>query len=92
MEPLQLQTSPQRNRATSRSAAMIMSPAEQAHFVSHMSAHEPRMFPGVIHERTRRDSIRASAATHDMGTLGPALAKMAVKEKAETEQLEEDSE
>jgi hypothetical protein len=92
MEPLQLQTSPQRNRATSRSAAMLMSPAEQAHFVSHMSAHEPKMFPGVIHERTRRDSVRASTTSQDMGTLGPALAKMAVKERAESSHMEEDSE
>jgi hypothetical protein len=76
----------------SRSVTMMMSPAEQAHLVSHMSANEPRMFPGVIHERTRRNSIRASAATQDMGTLGPALAKMAMKEKAEAAHMEEDSE
>lgn len=92
MEPLQVQTSAQRNRAPSRSATMMMSPAEQAQFVSHMSAHEPRMFPGVIHERTRRDSMRASAATQDAGTLGPALAKMALKEEAESAHMEEDSE
>jgi hypothetical protein len=91
MESLQLP--PQRNRAMSRSASIIMSPAEQANFVSHMSPHEPRLFPGVIHQRTRRDSMRASAATQDsMGTLGPALAKMAVKEEAETAYMEEDSE
>ena len=92
VEPLHVQTSPPRNRATSRSATMIMSQAEQAHFDSHMSAHEPRMFPGVIHERTRRDSVRAHATTSDMGTLGPALARMAVKEQAENAHLEEDSE
>jgi hypothetical protein len=71
---------------------MILSPAEQAQVVSHMLAHEPRMFPGVIHERTRRDSMRASAATQDMGTLGPALARMALKEEAENTPVEEDSE
>jgi hypothetical protein len=92
MEPLQLQTSPPRNRAMSRSATMIMSPAEQAHLVSHMSAQEPRMFPGVIHERTRRGSVRASTANPDMGTLGPALAKMAVKEEAATALVEDESE
>lgn len=91
MEPLPVQLSPQRNRAVSRSAAIIMSPTEQAHFVSHMSGHEPRMFPGLIYERTCRDSRRASAGTSDMGTLGPALAKMAVKEKAEPAHMEEDS-
>ena len=92
MEPIHLQTSPQRNRAMSRSATMIMSPAEQAQFVAHMSAHEPRVFPGMLHERTRRDSMRASVAAQDMGTLGPALAKMAVKEQVESAHLEEDSE
>jgi hypothetical protein len=92
MEPLYLQSPPQRNRATSRSATMILSPAEQADVVSHMSAHEPRMFPGVIHERTRRNSMRASAATQDMGYLGPALARMALKEEAESTPVEEDSE
>jgi hypothetical protein len=71
---------------------MILSPAEQAHVVSHMSAHEPRIFPGVIHERTRRDSMRASGASQDMGTLGPALARMTVKEKAESTPMEEESE
>ena len=91
MEPLHLQTSPQRNRAMSRSATMIMSQAEQAHFDSHMSAHEPRIFPGVIYERNRRDSVRANAA-QDTGSLGPALARMAVSERAESEDLEEDSE
>jgi hypothetical protein len=86
------QSSPQRNRAASRSATMILSPAEQAHIVSHMSAHEPRMFPGVIHERTRRNSVRASAAAQDMGTLGPTLTRMALKEEAESAPMGEDSE
>lgn len=36
--------------------------------------------------------MRASAATQDMGTLGPALAKMTVKEEAATAQAAEDSE
>ena len=71
---------------------MILSPAEQADVVSHMSAHEPRIFPGVIHERTRRNSMRASAITQDMGNLGPALARMALKENAESTPMEEDSE
>jgi hypothetical protein len=35
--------------------------------------------------------MRASAATQDMGTLGPALTRMALKEKAEGTSLEEDS-
>lgn len=70
---------------------MILSPAEQADVVSHMSAQEPRMFPGVIHERTRRNSMRASA-TQDMGNLGPALARMALKEQAEGTPMEEDPE
>jgi hypothetical protein len=92
MEAIHLQTSPPRNRAPSRTASMMMSPAEQAQFVAHMSAHEPRMFPGVLHERTRRDSMRFSASAQDMGTLGPALARMAVRERAESGQVEEDSE
>jgi hypothetical protein len=71
---------------------MILSSAEQADVVSHMSAHEPRMFPGVIHERTRRNSMRASATTQDMGNLGPALARMALKEEAESTAMEEDPE
>jgi hypothetical protein len=71
---------------------MILSPAEQADVVSHMSAHEPRMFPGVIHERTRRNSMRTSASTQDVGNLGPALARMALKEEAESTPLEEDLE
>jgi len=66
---------------------MILSPAEQADVVSHMSAHEPRMFPGVIHERTRRNSMRTSASTQDVG-----MARMALKEKAESTPMEEDLE
>jgi hypothetical protein len=71
---------------------MILSPAEQVDVVSHMSAQEPRMFPGVIHERTRRNSVLASATSQDMGNLGPALARMALKEKAESTPMEEDPE
>jgi hypothetical protein len=70
---------------------MIVSPTEQAHLVSHMSAQEPRIFPGVIHERTRRGSMRASAAAQDIGILGPALAKMALKEEAAAAQGEDES-
>jgi hypothetical protein len=36
--------------------------------------------------------MRASAATQDMGYLGPALARMALKEEAESTPVEEDSE
>lgn len=71
---------------------MILSPAEQADVVSHMSALEPRIFPGVIHERTRRNSLWAGATTQDMGNLEPALARMALKENAESTPMEEDPE
>ena len=93
MEPLQQQRSPQRNRASSRSAVHMMSPSEQAQLaVGHMSANQPRVFPGMVHERARRDSLRVSTSDRDMGTLGPALAKMAVKEQDETSYLDEESE
>jgi hypothetical protein len=55
----------------------------------HISAHEPRAFPGLMHERARRQSLRVSTSGSD-GTapdlsasahLVPALAKMSVREE-----------
>lgn len=92
LEPLHLQTSPQqRNRASSRSASnMMMSASEQAQLaLGHLSANQPRMFPGMIHERARRNSLKVSTGERDLGTLGPALAKMAVREEDEGSQLDD---
>lgn len=89
MEMLPRQTSPLRNRAGSRSAANLMSASEQAQLaVGHMSS-PPMMFPGMIHERARRDSLRINTADRDMGTLGPALAQMAVQEQDEGSQMDD---
>ena len=55
----------------------------------HISAHEPRAFPGLMRERARRQSLRLSTSGSD-GTapdmsssahLVPALAKMSVTEE-----------
>ena len=64
-----------------------MSAGEQAQLAA-ISAHEPRIFPGVVHERARRNSLRISTSGSDMraSTLTPALAKWAEKERAEASQ------
>lgn len=92
MEPLYKQTSPQRQRAMSRTGSVVMS-ANGAPVGPigdpHISAHEPRAFPGLMRERARRLSLRPSTSGSD-GTapdlsssahLVPALAKMSVTEE-----------
>jgi hypothetical protein len=93
MEPLYLQTSPQRVGAAWRSAIAVAPPVDQAH-LSHIAGHEPKIFPGVVHERARRRSLRASMSGSDMsaGVLAPALAKMRVAEAEEEQRMEEASE
>ena len=63
----------------------------------HISGHEPRAWPGVVHHRERRRSMRASTSGSDgnapdlssSGHLEPALAKLAVKEESEISATED---
>jgi hypothetical protein len=64
----------------------------------HISAHEPRAFPGIAHQRERRRSLRISTSGSD-GTapdlssnqnLDPGLAKLTVREDTKLEQEMED--
>jgi hypothetical protein len=87
MEPLYKQASPQRQRGMSRTGSIVMQPNGSA-LDPHISAHEPRAFPGLMHERARRQSLRISSGSDgtapDMGSsahLVPALAKMSVREE-----------
>jgi hypothetical protein len=66
MEPLYLQASPQRVKAASRSAIAVAPPADQAH-LNHIAGHEPKIFPGAVHQRARRRSLRVSMSGSDMG-------------------------
>ena len=51
---------------------------------SHISGTEPRIFPGVVHERTRRGSLRKGSGSEKDpdGFVGiaPALSKLTIKE------------
>ena len=89
MEPLHLHGSPQRNRGLSRSATAMMSPAEQSQVANHMSAHEPKMFPGMVYQRERRRSLRISTSGSDVGYLGPAISQMTVEERSEESNADE---
>lgn len=59
---------------------------------SHISGAEPRIFPGVVHERTRRNSVRQGSSSEkdaDGGALaGMGLSKLSTREK-ETSGLED---
>ncbi len=66
----------------------------------HISAQEPRAFPGIAHQRERRRSLRMSTSGSD-GTapdlsssqnLDPGLAKLAVREDTRLEQEQENEE
>lgn len=52
---------------------------------SHISGAEPRIFPGVVHERTRRNSTRQGSSSEkdaDGGTFaGLRLSKLSTREK-----------
>ena len=53
------------------------------------SSHHPKIFPGIVHERTRRNSVRqGSASENDMETLVGNLrgmARLSVREESEGE-------
>jgi hypothetical protein len=72
----------------SKTASLVMIPGGPG-LDHHIFAHEPRAFPGLMHERARRQSLRVSTSGSD-GTapdlsssahLVPALAKMSVREE-----------
>lgn len=52
---------------------------------SHVSGAEPRIFPGVVHERTRKNSIRQGSNSEkdaDGGALaGLGLSRLSTREK-----------
>jgi len=69
----------------------------QSHPDTHISGHEPRAFPGLIHQRERRKSLRVSTSNSDMTggpdmssslQLEPGLAKITLKEDRELAQEE----
>lgn len=80
---------PSRDGKPSRSPSMIMTPGGSTSFpwadgISHMhiGSAEPRIFPGVVHERTRRNSLRQGAGSESLGegNAGVALSKTATKD------------
>ena len=81
-----------------RKASTIYSPNPATVHDPHISAHEPRVFPGIAFQRERRRSLRMSASGSD-GTgpdmsssqnLEPGLAKLTVREDSRLEQELED--
>ena len=71
----------QLERRRSRSSTMLMSSVDPTALVS---GGEPRIFPGLVHERTRRQSLRQSTSGSDGGGDGPppgGLMKVATKER-----------
>lgn len=79
-----LQKLPSRDRTASR-ASMIMLPA-----TGDPVSTEPRMFPGILHEKERRRSRPISSSGGSKGasidTTTPALAKVAVTEQEAVDQ------
>lgn len=80
----------------SRTGSLVMNPSGSG-LDHHISAHEPRAFPGLMHERARRQSLRVSTSGSD-GTapdlsssahLVPALAKMSVREEMSMDGMED---
>lgn len=82
----------QGDRRPTRSSSLIISPytAKDPHWddripQSHISGTEPRIFPGVVHERTRRNSTRQGSRSEedaDGGTFaGLGLLKLSTREK-----------
>ncbi|KAL6240307.1 AMP deaminase [Rhinocladiella similis] len=63
---------------------------------SHISGHEPRAFPGLVHQQRRR-SLRVSSSNSDMAApemssslqLEPGLAKMTLREDREMAKMED---
>lgn len=87
-------TSPTRPRRTS---SVLY--AAQAHPDAHISGQEPRAFPGLVHQRERRRSLRVSSSNSDMAGAGmdmssslhlePGLAKITLQEDKELAQIEQ---
>lgn len=88
-----LSGSPKRSRTSSTAITPLASRTSDGH----ISGYEPRFFPGAVHQRERRKSIRASLSGSDHGVqdvnsslqLEPGLAKMTVREDSELAQLED---
>ncbi|KAI1618224.1 AMP deaminase [Exophiala viscosa] len=86
-------TSPNRPRTMSSNALY----PTQTNPDSHISGQEPRAFPGLVHQRERRRSLRVSLSNSDMGLAGmssslqlePGLAKINLREDAEMAEMEE---
>lgn len=88
MHPLEKQASPMQRKA---SLAALRQPGAGD---QHISANEPRVFPGLVHERHRRTSVRRKSHGTDDGHgtgsemsssfyLEPAMMKMRVEEDPE---------
>ena len=92
-----IRTSPRHFRTVSRASTLLHSATELGKFAP-ISGTEPRIFPGVVHERARRRSLRVSTSGSESATdretisssaiLGPTLAKMSVKEGDESTEME----
>ncbi len=88
-------TSPTRPRTTSS----VFYPTS-SHPDAHISGQEPRAFPGIVHQRERRRSLRVSSSNSDMAApdnmssslhMEPAMAKYRVREDSELAELEQQS-
>ncbi|ETI26244.1 AMP deaminase [Cladophialophora carrionii CBS 160.54] len=92
--------SPTRPRRTSSIHALYHAAASTS-ADAHISGQEPRAFPGLVHQRERRRSLRVGSGNSD-GTqhssdmtsslhLEPGLAKITLKEDKEMNEIEDDA-
>ncbi|KAK5941367.1 AMP deaminase [Knufia obscura] len=93
MQPLEKQPSP-----IQRKASILQNPAASSN--QHISAAEPRAFPGLVHERHRRQSTRRKSQGTDDGhgtgsemssslQLEPAMMRMKIKEDSQIAEAED---
>ncbi|OAL25179.1 hypothetical protein AYO22_05056 [Fonsecaea multimorphosa] len=90
-------TSPSRLRRTSS----VLYPSSSNAVDAHISGQEPRAFPGIVHQRERRRSLRVGSGNSAEGTgqhssdmasslqMEPGLAKITTREDREMRQMEE---
>lgn len=95
LHPLTKQPSPIQRRAS-----IVLSQMPQHSSDHHISAHEPRAFPGIVHERHRRTSVRRKSHGTDDGhatgsemssslQMEPGLAKQRIKEQVSLKEVED---
>jgi len=78
---------PSRDEKMPRSASMILTPGGSTNGgwvdgMAHLQIAEPKIFPGVVQERTRRNSLRHGSSSENIGdgTAGSALSKTSTKD------------